>query len=586
MGTVKNRNWNHCKIVVSTIQTLLAGNRYRQFFSPIDFEFVISDEAHRSINGNSRAVFEYFIGFKLGLTATPKSYLKGIDKKDLAQKNIRALEERNLRDTYKTFGCEENPTYRYDLNEGVKGCFLLSPYAIDVRTKITTQILSDDGYAVMVENEEGDKQEAIFKKDFERTFFNEPTNGAFCQSILENGLQDPFTGEFGKTIVFCVSQKHAAKITQILNQMASQKWQNKYNSDFAVQVTSHVQHSGQYTKDFSANKLRGKSKFNHEQFPDYDTSKARVCVTVGMMTTGYDCPDLLNVVLMRPIFSPTDFIQMKGRGTRKYQFKYHEIGKTKDKEKFLLLDFFANCEYFEKDFDYDKQIPLPIKTGNFYEPQVPETKINPEVIDLNEKDHVTTETVIYIGKEGMKIDQELYPQPHQQFEEVLKHNTLQKINEEQGTEALERFIKTEVFNQPTEYWTAEKIRQSYEQKYQTRRKIPLTEMILKALGLQKSFKNRKQRLEEEFQKFIDIEKPLFSSQHQQDKRLNDFFENYLSDKVFREIIDSEQYAELTTYSSFNMRELTEIKELFPIAKNYVKAYLPKEMAEFEWREND
>src|SRR5207248_4480152 len=104
----------------------------------------------------------------------------------------------------------------------------------------------------------------------------------------------------------------------------------------------------------------------------YQTSKTRVCVTVGMMTTGYDCPDLLNVCLMRPIFSPTDFIQIKGRGTRKYNFTNKEVLKNSSlienispevlqKSKFKLFDFFANCEFFEQKFNYDEVIKLPPK---------------------------------------------------------------------------------------------------------------------------------------------------------------------------------------------------------------------------------
>ena len=120
----------------------------------------------------------------------------------------------------------------------------------------------------------------------------------------------------GKTIVFCVSQNHAAKITQILNEFADKMFPGKYQSDFAVQVTSLVTGAQQFSINFANNNLNGSRNFN----PFYKTSKTRVCVTVGMMTTGYDCPDLLNVCLMRPIFSPTDFIQIKGRGTRKHNF--------------------------------------------------------------------------------------------------------------------------------------------------------------------------------------------------------------------------------------------------------------------------
>jgi type I restriction enzyme R subunit len=93
----------------------------------------------------------------------------------------------------------------------------------------------------------------------------------------------------------------------------------------------------------------------------YKTSKARVCVTVGMMTTGWDCPNILNLGLMRPIFSPTEFIQIKGRGTRIHKFEHkfkNELGEEEiisgKKEGYKLFDFFATCEYFEEKYQYDQ----------------------------------------------------------------------------------------------------------------------------------------------------------------------------------------------------------------------------------------
>ena len=110
-------------------------------------------------------------------------------------------------------------------------------------------------------------------------------------------------------MVFAVSQSHATKLTQILNEMADRLYPGKYQSDFAVQVTSQIPDAQQFTINFTNNNLMGSANV----IPTYRTSKARVCVTVGMMTTGYDCPDLLNLGLFRPVFSPTDFIQIVNR---------------------------------------------------------------------------------------------------------------------------------------------------------------------------------------------------------------------------------------------------------------------------------
>jgi len=103
----ENRDdWRKAEIVVTTVQSLLFNNKYQTLFAPTDFDLVISDEAHRSIGGNARAVFEYFVGYKLGLTATPKDYLKKFDAATPSTRDPREQERRLLLDTYRTFGCE------------------------------------------------------------------------------------------------------------------------------------------------------------------------------------------------------------------------------------------------------------------------------------------------------------------------------------------------------------------------------------------------------------------------------------------------------------------------------------------------
>jgi type I restriction enzyme R subunit len=300
----------------------------------------------------------------LGLTATPKDYLKRIQREDISEKDPRELERRMLLDTYHTFGCESgNPTFRYSLLDGVKDGFLVNPIVIDARTEISTQLLSDEGFTFIDKDEEGnDVEEILGVRDFEKRFYSEETNKIFCKTLLDNCLRDPITAEAGKTLVFCVSQKHASKITQILNEFADKMFPGKYNSDFAVQVTSNVDDAQRFTTNFTNNKLNGSGNFNEM----YLTSKTRICVTCSMMTTGYDCPDLLNICLMKPVFSPSDFVQMKGRGTRKHYFLNEWIDKNHlpetaepNKVKFKLFDFFGNCEYFEEKFNYDEILILP-----------------------------------------------------------------------------------------------------------------------------------------------------------------------------------------------------------------------------------
>ncbi len=254
----ENRDdWRKAEIVVSTIQTFLSKNRYKRLFVPDDFDLVISDEAHRSIGGNSRAVFEYFIGYKLGLTATPKDYLTHIDTSRLGENDPRELERRLLLDSYKTFGCDEGePTFRYSLIDGVKEKYLVNPIVVDARTEITTQLLSDEGYTITIQNDDGSEdQETFIQRDFEKKFFSDNTNDVFCRSFIENALRDPVTSEIGKTIVFCVSQNHAAKITQTLNEYAHRLFPGKYNSDFAIQVTSRIADAQQFTINFTNNSI-------------------------------------------------------------------------------------------------------------------------------------------------------------------------------------------------------------------------------------------------------------------------------------------------------------------------------------------
>jgi type I restriction enzyme R subunit len=536
----ENRDdWRKAEIVISTVQTLLANNRYKRVFNPGDFDLVISDEAHRSIGGNSRTVFEYFIGYKLGLTATPKDYLKNIDPDSIRQDDPRELERRILLDTYKTFGCETGtPTFRYSLIDGVKDKYLVSPIVVDARTDISTRLLSDKGYSVVIKADENNDEEIFIQTDFERKFFSENTNRVFCKTFLENALRDPITNEIGKTIIFCVSQNHAARITQILNEYAYKIFPGKYSSDFALQVTSRVPGAQTYTVNFSNNNLSGSGNYN----PKYKTGKTRVCVTVGMMTTGYDCTDLLNICLMRPIFSPTDFIQIKGRGTRKHDFteqiidnewrdELHEV----QKGKFKIFDFFANFEYFENEFDYDEILQLPVLNI----PQKPDRDQNEIPADRIDFYHSTKTDILgtieetQIGLEGMRIDRMYF----QRFEETVKNNSevKEKIQIGKWDEAL-KFIENNIFDKPEDFFNLEKLRKSI----QIDRRLTLLEILQKIFGKIPYFKTKDELLEEEFDRFDN----RFMPEEKYFTNAKNVFKSYLIDPDFRQIIDRGNHAML------------------------------------------
>jgi len=559
----ENRDdWRKAEIVVSTIQTFLSKNRYKRQFNPDDFDLVISDEAHRSIGGNSRAVFEYFIGYKLGLTATPKDYLKHIDVAALGENDPRQLERRLLLDTYKTFGCENGePTFRYSLVDGVRDGFLVNPVVIDARTEITTQLLSDEGYAVTFQNEEGEEVEETFiHKDFEKKFFSDNTNRTFCKAFLENAIYDPVSGEIGKTIVYCVSQNHAAKITQILNEMADAMFPGKYNSDFAIQITSSVSDAQQFAINFANNRLSGTGNF----IDSYKTSKTRVCVTVGMMTTGYDCPDILNLCLMRPIFSPTDFIQIKGRGTRKYNFTNdiidpqlrEKVGK-KIKENFKMFDFFANCEYFEEKFNYDQVLKLPqysaggsTSTGVNEPPEAGTYK-------SSRPDKITKLAHSVVGPDGMKIDRMYF----ERFETaILQHPILKQKVEAGRWDDLLDYIEKNILNKPEDYFTLEKLRASIK----IDRRVTMREIIEKIFGIIPYFKTKDELLDEEFDRFDSRYLP----KEQYFEYAKTVFKAYILDAEFRTIVDNKDFA-LLNVSPYGEA----YKKLPPELRNAIPEYI-------------
>lgn len=553
-------DWRKAEVVVSTVQSLSFNSKYKTLFSPTDFDLIISDEAHRSIGGNSRAVFEYFVGYKLGLTATPKDYLKNIDAKILSEKDPRAWERRQLLDTYQTFGCTiGDPTFRYSLLDGVKEGFLVNPVVVDARTEITTELLSEKGYAVMLENEEGQTEEqTFFQKDFERKFFSDKTNQIFCKTFLENALKDPISGEIGKTIVFCVSQKHASKLTQILNQFADQLWPEKYNSDFAVQVTSNIMESQQFTINFSNNNLNGQSKW----LDGYKSSRTRVCVTVGMMSTGYDCQDILNLCLMRPIFSPTDFIQIKGRGTRKYAFSYRDVDKeliNSEKTTFKLFDFFANCEYFEEKYDYDEVINLPPIGGGTGGPGGDGVNID---ITVAIPDPLKTLTETPIGLAGMKVDWKFF----EKFESVVKNDPIAKQKYDKGDiSGVEEYVRSEIFDKPKDFFNLEKLRKSVK----TDRRISLREFIEMIFGKMDKFKTKDELLEEEFEKFVAINKP----DNQYVQPIRNYLKAYITDPEIRDIVESKEYSRFATNPKVTMKDFKELNGWREKVPEYVKDYV-------------
>lgn len=571
-------DWRKAEIVVTTIQSLLVNNKYRSHFSPTDFDLIVSDESHRLIGGgNSRALFEYFLGYKLGLTATPKDYLKNIDTDNFD--DPRELEKRVLLDTYTTFGCDSGvPTYRYTLAQGAKDGILVQPTVIDARTDVTTQLLSDEGYSALVTltNESGEEvsEEVQYKQSqFEKKFFSDITNNLFVQTFIDNAWLDPITNEIGKSLVFAVSQKHAAKLTQLLNVYADKKWPNKYKSDFAVQVTSNVMNSQQMTVDFSNDKLLGYSQFRKDDdvLMDYKTSKARVCVTVGMMTTGWDCPNILNLALMRPIFSPTEFIQIKGRGTRIFTFEHkHKDGYDEQtiqvkKESFKLFDFFAVCEFFEEKYDYDQVLKLPSpKPTVDGVPPFKEPKPKKDGFEYTQSDQISSWNESKVGFEGMKVDKMFF----QQFEEEIQQDTdivqaMEEGNLDTATYlTLEKFLK-----QDGSQYSLDKLRRALK----IDRKISVKE-LLDMIFNGNEIKNKDILLQEEFEKFIST---IDLSEVTDLTALKYYFFAYLTDPEVRQVIDTKDFTSLNTLSTLSKEDFVRVEpKMREVIPNYIRTYVP------------
>ena len=566
----ENRDeWRSAEIVVTTVQSLLFNNKYQRLFSPTDFDLVISDEAHRSIGGNARAVFDYFIGYKLGLTATPRDYLKRFDKTNPSTHDPCEAERRLLLDTYRTFGCENSqPTFRYSLLDGVKEGYLINPTVVDARTDVTTKLLSEKGFVVSFTDDAGEDQEEAFKqREFEKRFFSEATNQLFCKTFLENALRDPVSGEIGKAIIFAVSQLHTAKLVQILNQMADRMFPGKYQSDFAVQVTSMISDAQQFSINFSNNNLLGSSNF----LPAYKTSKARVCVTVGMMTTGYDCTDILNLGLFRPIFSPTDFIQIKGRGTRKHNFlellfdeSIKEGITQSQKTAFKLFDFFANCEYFEEKFNYDEVLTLPKPQGKECDDGGGGPVVLGGAYEFKGADILATMKEETIGLEGMKIDRMFF----EKFEETVREDeTIAKAVEAGQWNRVIDYINREVFDKPEEYYTLDKLRKAAA----VDRRLTLREILEKIFGLIPRFKSKDELLEEEFAKFVADAKP---EKAEAIPAIKTYFKAYITSGTLRQIIEKKDFTDLATNQVFSTQDFravpTKYRTLIP---EYVKDYV-------------
>lgn len=301
------------RLYVSTIQTLMGGpeNKPKLFekYSPGFFDLIVFDEAHRSIYDKNNLVFKYFDAIKIGLTATPK--------------------ETESKSTFDLFGdAIAEYSYNQAINDGV-----LVPYkAYSISTKILNQGITPgdlDPYAKMNIRRYGkDPEEIEFTgAQFDKLFMNKKTNELVINTFMENCYKSD-EGKPAKTIFFCSSQKHAKWMKDRFDELYP------YLSNDVQIITSEVYRCEDELTRFKLN------------------SSPRIALSVGMLDTGVDIPEVCNLVFVQPVFSHIRFWQMLGRGTRNEKScKHKDWLPNGHKEDFLIFDFeiggHSNIDYHE-----------------------------------------------------------------------------------------------------------------------------------------------------------------------------------------------------------------------------------------------
>ncbi|HYF62418.1 MAG TPA: DEAD/DEAH box helicase family protein, partial [Herpetosiphonaceae bacterium] len=303
------------RLVVSTYQTMMhtideTDDAGEKLFSPGHFDLVLVDEAHRSVYRKYGAIFNYFDSLLIGLTATPK------DEVD--------------HNTYHLFDLEDGvPTFAYDLEQAVLDGYLVPYRAFDLPTKFISQgihydDLSDEEQAAWDELDWGDSDaipDSVAAAAVNAWLFNEDTADRILKALMEHGLKVAGGDRLGKTIIFAKNHKHAEFIERRFDanypHMAGQ---------FARVIDNQVNYAQSLIDDFS------------------EPAKApHIAISVDMLDTGIDVPEVVNLVFFKIVRSKTKFFQMIGRGTRLRPDLY---GPGEDKDHFLIFDACMNFEFF------------------------------------------------------------------------------------------------------------------------------------------------------------------------------------------------------------------------------------------------
>ena len=302
------------RCVFSTYQTMMncidtvKDENEKKLFTTGRFDLVIIDEAHRSIYNKYRDIFNYFDAPLVGLTATPKDE---IDK-----------------NTYEIFELENGvPTYGYELGQAVTDGFLVDFMSVESKLKFIEQgIVYDDlseadreAYENTFEDANGELPESIASSAINEWVFNEDTIRQVLHILMQDGLRIDYGEKLGKTIIFAKNHEHAEKIHEIFGK--------EYPSlpGYTKVIDNYMTYAQSAIDEFS----------DPKKLP-------QIAISVDMLDTGIDVPEVLNLVFFKKVMSKAKFWQMIGRGTRRCD----GLIDGRDKDKFYIFDFCGNFEFF------------------------------------------------------------------------------------------------------------------------------------------------------------------------------------------------------------------------------------------------
>ncbi len=359
-------------------------------------------------------------------------------------------------------------------------------------------------------------------------------------------------------------------------------WNSSYaaGSTFAVQVTSGIPGAQQMTIDFANNNLNGKSKWRADDFRDYDTSRTRVCVTVGMMTTGYDCEDVLNVALARPIFSPTDFIQIKGRGTPGSLPSNTATGQAKELPKRMPLPFLTTSptvSILKRILTTTKSCPCP-KARPLKAMKKKATEVDVvggrTILPTLRQDPMASVLRDEIGLFGMRIDREMYRErfAQQASEAVSADGALREAYDAENWPAVEERVRKLLFEKAQEFWNLPKLQEIYK----TDRLPTLREILARVFGLIPGIPTRGQLADEAFEKYVATQ----PSNAVHSRELKVVFVAFLLDEACRHLLQEGKFAELRACDASLYNSLS---QLSPQEREALIGYLQSQvpLKEFE-----